>query len=235
MSAYVITAWSAQDSTDLSGNYVMIRGREGGLISWILSLMHIEPSVCFEVKSDKIIFKEGSFQGHVQFITPLENVCNTFYGYTKPVKEAIIMGVIVGMLTFFLAGIPGIIVGILYYFLNKTLTVGYTDMGGLKSHINFKRSVIERKNIDENAAKQVCEIIQRLIEKKTASSLAISAGEESHSNGASVYYFADENGQAQGPYNINQLKAKADNNVIHDQTPVIKEGDNEWKQYSDWK
>ena len=167
MAAYVIKSWKAQtEPIDDSQTYVRIEGRAGGLLSWLLSLVNISPTVSMVVSSDKITFAEGSLSGSLRYLTPLENICATFYGYTKPWKEAVAIGVVIGLITSFLFGIPGIIAGIIYYFLNKTLTVGYSDMGGLRNAIHFKRSLIEGQNIDESEAAKVCAIIQNLVDAK---------------------------------------------------------------------
>ncbi len=167
MAAYVIKSWKAQtEPIDDSQSFVQIEGRAGGFLSWLLSLVNISPTISLVVSSEKITFAEGSLAGSLRYQTPLENTCATFYGYTKPWKEAVAIGVIVGMVTLFLFAIPGIIVGVLYYFLNKTLTVGYSDMGGLRNAIHFKRSLIEGQNIDEAEAEKVCNIIQNLVDAK---------------------------------------------------------------------
>lgn len=167
MAAYVIKSWKAQtEPIDESQTYVKIEGRAGGLLSWLLSLVNISPTVSLVVNSDKIVFEEGSLSGSLRYQTPLENTCATFYGYTKPWKEAVALGIVLGLITLFLFAIPGIIAGIAYYFLNKTLTVGYSDMGGLRNAIQFKRSLIEGQDIDEAEAAKVCAIIQNLVDAK---------------------------------------------------------------------
>lgn len=173
MTGYVIKSWKAQDvPIEGTDSFVKIHGRAGGLLSWMLGLMNISPTVTLDVGSDKIAFEQGSLEGSMVHRTPLEHLCSTFYGYTKPWKEAVVVGVLVGALTFFLAGIPGIIAGILYYYLKKTLTVGYTDIGGNSHAISFQRSVIEGQQIDENEAGRVCAIIQRLVDQKRVRSQA---------------------------------------------------------------
>ena len=42
-------------------------------------------------------------------------------------------------------------------------------MGGLRNAIHFKRSLIERQNIDEAEAAKVCAIIQNLVDAKRES------------------------------------------------------------------
>lgn len=97
----------------------------------------------------------------------MENISSTYYGYTKPWKESLILGAILGALTF---GI-GAIIGIVYYFLNKHLTVGFVEVSGHVSAIAFKRSVIEGQNIDESQARAVSEITQQLIDARKRASV----------------------------------------------------------------
>ena len=148
MSAFVIKSWSANDQPDGEGNYVNINGRAGGLVSWLLNLLDISPTVRLTVRSDKITLQMGSLEGSMHFLTPLENTCSMFYGFKRPLKEAVILGIVLGALTFFTFGLLGIALAILYYVLNKTLTIGFTDAGGRLTEIHIKRSVIEGQVID---------------------------------------------------------------------------------------
>ena len=164
--AYVVKSWSASNRMDGEGNYVNIEGRAGGLLSWVLNILGVSPTVWLKARGDRIIFSEGSFEGTSSFLTPMENICSMFYAYKRPLVEAIWIGVILGGLTFFLLGIPGILIALLYYFLNKRLLVGFTDLGGRVSEMAFKRSVIEGKVIDVDAASEVCNILQGLVDSR---------------------------------------------------------------------
>lgn len=164
MTAFVIKSWSAENQPDGDGNYVNIYGRAGGFVSWLLNLLDISPTVRLKVRADKIIFEKGSLEGTLHFLTPLENTCSMFYAFKRPLKEALILGAVLAGATFFLMGIPGIAIGILYYVLNKTLTIGFTDVGGRVSEIPVKRSVMEGQVIDEAEAARVCDIVQKLVD-----------------------------------------------------------------------
>jgi hypothetical protein len=172
MSAFVIKSWNAADQPDADGNYVDIRGRASGLMAWLLDLLGISPIVRLAVSAEKIAFQEGSLLGTKHVLTPIGNTCSTIYGYTRPLKEAIFWGCVAAAATFFLMGIPGILVGILYYIINKSMTVGYTDVGGLTYYIRFKRSVLEGRSLDENEAARVCAIVQRVVDGRLNRTLA---------------------------------------------------------------
>lgn len=169
MSNYVIKSWAASDQ-QIQGteSLIKIEGRASGFLSWLLGLLEISPTVTLHVSTDKVSFEEGSLQGSVHYHTPLEHVCSTYFGYTKPWKEALVVGVLVGMATFWMLFIPGIVVGILYYFLKKTLTLGYTDKGGFTHAISFQMSVIEGQKIDEAEAGRVCALMQQLVDARRA-------------------------------------------------------------------
>ncbi len=47
-----------------------------------------------------------------------------------------------------------------------SMTLGFVENSGLISAIQFKRSVIENKKIDEQHAAYVCDLTQHLIEAK---------------------------------------------------------------------
>lgn len=171
MTAFVIKSWSANDQPDGEGNYVNISGRAGGLVSWLLNLLDISPTVRLTVRADKITFQKGSLEGSSHFLTPLENTCSMFYAFKRPLKEAVLLGIVLGAATFFTFGILGIVIAILYYVLNKTQTIGFTDVGGRVSEIPFKRSVIEGVALDEAEAARVCEIIQHLVDVRSERAL----------------------------------------------------------------
>ena len=169
--AYVIKRWQiTSQPTDESKNYVVVEGRAGGLISWLLSLVQISPIVKMEINANRILFNQGSLEGSSSRIIPLENISSTYYGYTKPWKEALILGIALGVPTL---GIGAIVV-VIYYFLNKHLTVGFVEVSGVVNAIAFKRSVIEGQNIDENQARVVAEVTQQLIDARKRPSTAAS-------------------------------------------------------------
>ena len=166
MNAFVIKSWSASGIPDKDGTYVDIYGRAGGLVSWLLNLLDISPTVRLTVRADKIIFQKASLEGTIHSLIPLENMCTTFYAFKRPLREALILGFVLGAATFSLFGIPGIAIAVIYYVLNKTLTIGFTDVGGRVHELPFKRSVLEGKVIDEEQAARVCAIIQTLVDSR---------------------------------------------------------------------
>ena len=186
MAAYVIKSWGASDRQDVSGNYVAITGRKEGIISWILALIRIQPTVSITVSESRIEFSQASLSGSVRRMIPLTGVCSTLYGYYKPWKQALLVFLILVWIAvgigraissasgddrFAVGALPvGIVIGVaisvLYYFQNRTLTLGFVENSGIVSAIQFKRSIIEGQDIDEANAEYVCQLVQFFCEAR---------------------------------------------------------------------
>lgn len=163
MAAYVIKQWK-HSTTPLDGRdtYIHIIGRAPGLLSWFLSLIGIDPTVALRLTGDKLIFESGSLEGTLHRVIPLRSVCSTLYGYRKPLREALAIGILLAVPTFGL----GIILAFIYYFLNKRLSIFIVETSGVVSGFEFKRSVIEGQEIDEQAAAHVVSQIQAFVDRQ---------------------------------------------------------------------
>lgn len=165
--AYVIKEWFADETPNADGVYINIKGREGGLVSFLLSLVGIDPTVTMVVDKENVRFQEGSWSGFFQRITPVGMLCSGGYGYAKPWKSAVVMAVLgFPLLPFFGLGLILILGAILYYFLNKEMKLEFSDIGGRTSAIEFKRSVIEGLKVDEREAARVIRILEALTQGK---------------------------------------------------------------------
>ncbi len=160
--ALVIKKWYSNETANEEGNYVHLIGREAGLLSWLLSLVKIDPTNEIEIKDNIIKFSTSSWSGQEKRIIPMKAITSAFYGYQKPWKSA--LAITIALLPFLFIGL---IVGPLYYFLNKNLTVAVVEASGWMGSFSFKRSIIEGQNITEEEAQKVIEIIRSLIEAKT--------------------------------------------------------------------
>lgn len=187
MSALVIKEWRADiRPIDNENNFVFITGRQSGLISWLLSLMRVDPTTTIVVGSERISFESASLAGTESRLIPLEGICSSYYGYHKPwiaaawiIALAIFLAFFFGaaaaeggshgfaFVTFIVTTMIGVVSALVYYFLNRTLTLGFVEHSGLINGIRFKRSVIENIEINELEAKAVCVLVQRLIEAKS--------------------------------------------------------------------
>jgi hypothetical protein len=126
--------------------------------------------------SERLEFSSASLSGTQSRLIPLQGICSTYYGYHKPWKMALAIGALslfMGssmMARSFSAGLVVMLIGwaiaAVIYFLNRTLTLGFIENSGAVNGIQFKRSVIENIDITQEQARQVCELMQKLIEAK---------------------------------------------------------------------
>lgn len=190
MSALVIKEWKAgQNPVDKAGHFVLIRGRKGGLVDWLLALAKVDPVTTIKIDGQRLEFSQASLSGTAFRMIPLEGICSTFYGYHKPWAQAlgtfVVLTWLLGMLGAIVAGqtrstalsifavlgapLLAAVIAIVQYILGRTLTLGFVEVSGVASAIQFKRSVIENVNVDEQQARYICEITQYLVETQRRS------------------------------------------------------------------
>ena len=168
--ALVLKQWYASKTANANGDYVHLVGRAAGLLAWFLSLIGVDPTTEIEIKKNMIISTTSSLAGRTRRVIPMKSVSSAFFAYEKPWKQALFIGILLLPIWFL-----GVVVGPLYYFLNKKLTVGVLEVSGWPSDFSFKRSIIEGKNIGEDEAYEVIDIIHDLIEAKTAAGASSAA------------------------------------------------------------
>lgn len=200
--ALVIKSWrSSTKPIDQHGHFVSIVGRKGGLLAWLLSLLGVDPTTQIRVSRDRVEFKQSSLAGTESKLIPLEGICSSYYGYYKPWKEALtlllvgvgfgstVIGPLFGMSqigALCLGALLGTVVSVIYYVLNRTLTLGFVEQSGLINGIRFKKSVIENLEINEPQARQVCLLVQHLIETKPSRRAPTPAPADASPTGAPV-------------------------------------------------
>jgi hypothetical protein len=177
MVAYVVKSWYADKRTNGEGRFVSIKGRVSGLLSWVMSLAGVSPTVSLECGGDKVVYEAVSWSGKTAKTIPVSKISSIQYGYSKPWQHSAMLclfGFVVGAMAARVFGSPfaGFLVltvfvacAALYYTLNKLLSIGILEDGGCLTAINFKRSVIEGIDVDENAAERVCMIIQAIVDR----------------------------------------------------------------------
>lgn len=175
----VIKEWKANNQpVDADGNFIVITGRQGGLIAWLLALMKVDPITSIKVSPDRVEFASASLSGTDHRMIPILSVCSTYYGYFKPWKSALGIFVLFALIAVQIAAVTdsgigafivfliGLGISLLYYFLSRTLTLGIVEHSGVINGIRFKRSVIEGVEISPVQGAYICQVIQFLIESR---------------------------------------------------------------------
>ena len=168
--ALVVKQWECSNDPNEDGNYIHIVGREGGLVSWVLSLLGIDPVSEVEVKENLIKFSDSSLAGKELRVIPIKSLTSAYFAYEKPWKVAAAI-IVIGLYLLSVNTWVGLLVtiaGVAFYILNKNLSVAVVEASGWTGDFAFKRSIIEGQNIDEQAGYEVIDVIRRWIESKTA-------------------------------------------------------------------
>ncbi len=192
-SSLVVQEWRAGNEPDEAGRYIYIRGRKTGIVAWLLTTLSLDSDVALAVLDGRIEFEQSSLSGRERTMIPLSSLSSTEYGYHKPWKGALILFVITQSVVSFLlsemsssrsrygydsgsslpsvfAGLlAGAIVGVLFYIYNRKLRLGFREHSNHFNGIEFKRSVIEGREVSEAQAGYICLLIQTLIENSRLS------------------------------------------------------------------
>ena len=176
--AMVISEWNVGNQPNASGEYIGIRGRAPGLLSWLLSVLGVERGIRMVATSKHIKFTQGDLGGSSTRIIPFDKICSTSYGYKKPWIEALTIIWVAGAMlyslgTAMIGGVMGGIIGVLiaigiaalYYTLNKRMSISLIEMSGTVNQIVFKRSVLEGIQLDETTSAYASDIIQWLMDQ----------------------------------------------------------------------
>ena len=182
--AWVVKSWETSSQPNENKEFVRITGRQEGVISWLLSLFSIDPTVSITVTKKNFRFESRTFWGHIKRTIPVSRISEIQSGFQRPWLAPIIFGLI-GVLIFFTmfpalfngeisaafgrVFIAVIFFGIAYliYRLNRYFVIGVFGFGGTLVGAVFKPSFIEGQKIDADAAERVGVIIQALVDIKT--------------------------------------------------------------------
>lgn len=155
-------------------HYIHLKGRKGGLLSKLLSMLGIDATTTFDVYEDRIEFASGSVFGRTTEVIPLSAVCNVGTGYVKP-AALLVLGIFLilgGLVSMFAVNVWSGLITLLIgaaafagYFLGKTMMVYARSTGADLDMIAFKRSVIENLKIDDEEAKRIVLIMNTLVLK----------------------------------------------------------------------
>ena len=182
--AWVVKSWEASPQPNANGEFVRITGRQEGIISWLMSLVGIDPTVSITVTKKNFRFESRTFWGHIRRTIPVSRISEIQDGFQRPWLAPIIFGLI-GLLIFLFmfpllfdgevlsafgcVFLAIIFFGIAYliYRLNRYFVIGVFGFGGTLVGATFKPSFIEGQKIDADAAERVGVIIQALVDLKT--------------------------------------------------------------------
>lgn len=161
------------DETGVSGANVWIEARQPGIISFLLTLVGLDPNSSLRVTRGSISFQNSSVFGMNQVSTPLANIGAFVGGYKKPFWALVFAGLMFflglslafmedgGLFFGFFAFLS--ICGLLYYYLQKTMFMGFETSGGGTYGFAFKASVLEGVGVDIKRVESTIAYVNSLI------------------------------------------------------------------------
>ncbi|MDP6199656.1 MAG: hypothetical protein QF531_02700 [Candidatus Poseidonia sp.] len=161
------------DETGVSGANVWIEARQPGIISFLLTLVGLDPNSSLRVTRGSISFQNSSVFGMNQVSTPLANIGAFVGGYKKPFWALVFAGLMffIGLSLAFVEdgavffGFFAVlsICGLLYYYLQKTMFMGFETSGGGTYGFAFKASVLEGVGVDIKRVESTIAYVNSLI------------------------------------------------------------------------
>jgi hypothetical protein len=163
------------DESGVSGAHVLIEARQAGLISFLLTLIGLDPNSSLKVSRASISFRTSSVFGSSQVSTPLPNIGAFVGGYKKPFLALVlsVISLLSGLaifnpmyeesMYFFFIFLAISLISIIYYLLNKVMFIGFETSGGGTYGFAFKASVIEGVGINIARVEYTIDYVNSLI------------------------------------------------------------------------
>jgi hypothetical protein len=174
--ALVLKKFSINKAATGQTALVDIVGRQGGLISWFLTLIGLDTTSSLKVTSTDVSLKDSSLFGQQHSVVAISSISSVHCGYRKPFSYFFLSAVCLllglggaisggGFAAFF----GGIILAAIFfvgYFLKKTLVIAVVPRGGDRTiGLPFKRSVVENVAVDIQQVELAVGIINSLVTK----------------------------------------------------------------------
>lgn len=162
------------DETGNSGANVWIEARQAGIISFLLTLVGLDPNSSLKVTRGSISFRNSSVFGSSQVSTPLANIGAFVGGYKKPFV-ALLLSIIFFLGGLFMLPVEDIggtmfaimavlsLICLIYYYLRKTMFMGFETSGGGTYGFAFQASVIEGIGVDIKRVESTIAYVNSLI------------------------------------------------------------------------
>ncbi len=147
---YVIKNWK------VTATSVEIDARREGIVSFLLSLIKVEPILKLRASPSLVQYEAGNWLGHSRFQTHPTRIVATTVGFKKNYMP-LVLGFIFLVPTFGISFVAGII----FYYLSKEVSLGFR-VDGRDMTISFKSSVIHGTKVDENSAADAALVLENL-------------------------------------------------------------------------
>ena len=159
--------------------FLSIKGREEGIIAWLLSRIGFDPIVSLTCSRNEVMFKSSSTRkGQLNVNIPTTAVTAVVTGYKKPFSLLVLAVIfIIGGLymqnttraSFFVPGLIAAVICLVAYMLQKTMIFSVFNGGDTAiASLTTKRSVIEGVNVDFDKFEKAAALLNKVVVESTA-------------------------------------------------------------------
>ena len=159
--------------------FLSIKGRQEGIIAWLLSKIGLDPIVSLTCSRNEVMFKSSSTRkGQLNVNIPTTAVTAVVTGYKKPFSLLVLAAIFaIGGLymqsatrgSFFLPGLIAGAICIVFYVLQKAMVFSVFNGGDTAiASLVTKRSVIEGVSVDFDKFEKAAALLNKVVVESTA-------------------------------------------------------------------
>ena len=152
------------DENAADGKYLNIVGRPSGLMSWLLTLMKINPQTNLELQNDRLSVSLSQLSGESHTVVPLDAIDITKCGFSKKLRWLVLgIATLLGGVSagdggvFMMALLLSAVFLVLYFFSNRMFLS--VTAGGESVVIEYKKSVVEGVKVDLDRTLAAIEVL----------------------------------------------------------------------------
>ena len=164
--ALVVKSVEIDESCDCK---VTLVARKPGLTSWLLSVLGIDATTTLRVYGDRIESVQGSLNGSIQSIVPLDSLDTYNCGFTKPI-HFLVLGIVSFLFSLNLAlrDVPNVVVCVLFavgiafiagYIFKRCLVLGFSTQGINGISLLLRQGMAKGVMVDHALVTRIIDIV----------------------------------------------------------------------------
>jgi hypothetical protein len=165
--------------TQAGGPFLDLEGRAPGMLSFVLSVLGIDPTLSLRCFSDRVEVVEAGLQGRETVVIPLQKVSSIIGGHSRSLGSLVAAGVfgLLGVLAMFASVVGsgemgGAVIGgvfwfvlaaiaLVRFFLSRSMVLAVQNGGDKSFGLRFGQGVIEGVDVNPARVQQAVEMLNR--------------------------------------------------------------------------
>jgi hypothetical protein len=163
--------------TQAGGPFIDLEGRAPGLVSFVLSVMKVDPTLSLRCFADRVEVVEAGVAGRESVVIPLTKVSAIIGGHSRSIAPLVAGGVFAffAMVTVIGAAVSGeggavaaavfwtflAVVALVRFFLSRTMVLAVQNGGDKSFGLRFGQGMIEGVDVNPTRVQQAVEMLNR--------------------------------------------------------------------------